>query len=122
MASAVATKIPTCHPDFPYMARGLCRRCYVAQRNGREPKEGPIRAYNFGLSRPDKITLPVDLGPYCFTAWPETCPKCKKEISLVRNEGNRELWCTGLRGGCGWTGYLVTEPITLTEPKLKGER
>ena len=110
MTTATAPKTPTCHPDAPYMACGLCRRCYVASRAAKlapiEPLEPGSHQYVLGL----RVQPPPRLDGlvhHCFTEWPSACPKCRRGAALSR-EG-RELWCRGAQGGCGWTGYLVSQ-------------
>ena len=40
------------------------------------------------------------------TAIPDVCPKCRRG-GMMEFDG-RMVWCRGVRGGCGWTGALVT--------------
>ena len=36
-------RVPSCHPDRAYVAKGLCESCYNQQRPPRKPKQPRVR-------------------------------------------------------------------------------
>lgn len=101
----VTVRPALCHPARTLFSRGLCSSCYYRQwRRAVKPHppdaDVPVQTY------PERYlpTLPEGHS-HTFTVWPATCPHCRASTTLEC--AGREAHCTGARGGCGWTGYLI---------------
>lgn len=120
----------TCHPNEPNHAKGLCNMCYMRLLRGSTGPRDPDAGIVMDPPIPPRI---LGLEMRCFTTTVgATCGKCGR-VSSLRMDGDREMHCAGVLGGCGWTGYRVSTDVidlraALVErargsyaPRLKGQ-
>lgn len=92
---------PTCHPDLPHRARGLCQKCYYFLRTvpSREiSRDSFLDERNF-------IPLRTPLKQRAVTAFPlPECPKCHGHNLIY--EGRQARCFT-----CGYDVWLVREAL-----------
>ncbi len=58
--------VPSCHPDRPYVARGLCRQCYGAYWHARGPR--PKAPPRMAECHPDRIHHASGMCVGCYNA------------------------------------------------------
>ena len=101
---------PTCHPDRPYSAKGLCAMCYL--QRWRDPDNAKKRVGPYKKMEPiftPERFIPERVGGVrqnATTSFPISgCPKCRN--TTIQYVG-REARCYH---GCGHSVWLVKEPV-----------
>ena len=104
---------PLCHPDRPYLAKGMCRSCY--QMSWRDPlsekdhvERGPWRKIKVVWTTDHIVPERArDVRQNAVTAFPvPACTKCRGR--LLQYIG-REARCFA----CGHSHWLVKEAVTV---------
>lgn len=96
---------PTCHPDRPYLARGMCVKCYQAKY--RDPNGVKVHRERYVFTGPQSSPIP-ELAPVtqnAVTSFPIS--QCRKCASTLIQYVGREARCR-----CGYSVWLVREPIS----------
>lgn len=100
---------PTCHPELPHRAKGLCYKCYYGMRRMQPEMAREVMDPSYFI--PVRTPLPQR----AVTSFPITdCDKCHS--TLIRYEG-REARCFK----CGYGVWLVRDmPVETTLKVVRG--